>query len=286
MPGYFDTMRLPIKMGRAITYRDDAKAPAVVIINERAARGFWPGEDPIGKRFALGGENGKQPNWRTVIGVVANARLDDMVSNPYPEMYLAALQTPEFMGEGSDPIGPHMAYITLVVRGDGNPAELTRQVTEAVRSFDRNLPISQVFTMDEAVSAATAQPRFEMLLLGLFRRGRTGFGGGRDLRCHELRSIAAHARDWHPDVVGSEPRRRPADGDLARRHTGAGGHGGRSGGSQSARKGDEQNAVWRAAYRSVDVRRCHRHSRVSGATGSRGPGAQGHADRADGGAAK
>ena len=168
MPGYFDTMRLPIKMGRAITYRDDAKAPAVVIINERAARGFWPGEDPIGKRFALGGENGKQPNWRTVIGVVANARLDDMVSNPYPEMYLAALQTPEFMGEGSDPIGPHMAYITLVVRGDGNPAELTRQVTEAVRSFDRNLPISQVFTMDEAVSAATAQPRFEMLLLGLF----------------------------------------------------------------------------------------------------------------------
>lgn len=168
MPGYFDTMRLPIKRGRAVTYRDNAKSPPVVMINERAARKFWFGVDPIGKRFMISDKKNGQPNWLTVIGVVANASLDDMVSDPYPEMYLAALQTPEFMGDNSDPIGLHMAYITLVVRGDGTPAGFTRQVQQAVRSFDRNLTISQVLTMDEAVSAATAQPRFEMLLLGLF----------------------------------------------------------------------------------------------------------------------
>lgn len=63
---------------------------------------------------------------------------------------------------------PHMSYITLVVRGDGDSHALTAQVEQAVRTFDRNLPISQVVTMDEAVATSTAQPRFEMLLLGLF----------------------------------------------------------------------------------------------------------------------
>lgn len=168
MPGYFDAMRLPIERGRALTYQDDAKAPAVVIINQRAANRFWPGEDPIGKRFTLGDKDSGSLNWLNVVGVVPNARLDDMISAPYPEMYLPALQTPEFMGEGSDQIGAHMSYITLVVRGNANPAELTRQLRQVVQSFDRNLPISQVLSMDEVVAMATAEPRFETVLLTLF----------------------------------------------------------------------------------------------------------------------
>jgi putative ABC transport system permease protein len=168
MPGYFETMRLQVKRGRTITYQDNARAQAVVVINKCAAERFWPGENPIGKRFVIGGQDGGQPNWLTIVGVTANASLDDMVSNPYPEMYLAALQTPAFLGEGADPLTPHMSYITVVVRTAGNPAQLTRAVQGVVRSFDKNLPISQVLTMDEAVAHATAQPRFEMLLLGLF----------------------------------------------------------------------------------------------------------------------
>jgi putative ABC transport system permease protein len=168
MPGYFETMRLPVKRGRTITYRDNAKAQGVVIINERAAERYWPGENPIGKRFVLGGQDGGQPNWLTIVGVTANASLDDMVSDPYPEMYLAALQTPAFLGEGTDAVIPHMSYITLVVRANGDPAHLTAAVQGVVRSIDRNLPVSQVLSMDEAVAHATAQPRFEMLLLGLF----------------------------------------------------------------------------------------------------------------------
>ena len=167
MPGYFETMRLGVKRGRTMTERDDAKSQPVVVINERAAQRFWPGEDPIGKRFAIPGENAGQPNWLTIIGVTANASLDDMVSQPYPEMYLAALQTPAFLGEGSAAEASHMSYLTLVIRTAGNPAGLTEAVREVVRSFDRNLPISQVVTMEEAVAHATAQPRFEMLLLAL-----------------------------------------------------------------------------------------------------------------------
>jgi putative ABC transport system permease protein len=168
MPGYFETMRLQMKRGRTINDQDNAKAQAVVVINQCAAERYWPGENPIGKRFVMGAQDGGQPDWRTIVGVAANAGLDDMVSNPYPEMYLAALQTPAFLGEGTDPAIPHMSYITLVVRAAGDPAHLTAAVQGVVRSIDKNLPISQVLSMDEAVAHATAQPRFEMLLLGLF----------------------------------------------------------------------------------------------------------------------
>jgi putative ABC transport system permease protein len=61
-----------------------------------------------------------------------------------------------------------VSYITLVVRTVGNPADLTRAVEQTVRSFDRNLPISDVVTMDGAIAEANAEPRFEMFLLGLF----------------------------------------------------------------------------------------------------------------------
>ncbi len=167
MPGYFETMRLPVKRGRSISYQDNAKAPAVVVINESAAERYWPGENPIGKRFVIAGQDG-QPNWLTIVGVTANAILHDIDGQTFPEMYFPALQMPAFLGEGTDGMIPHMSYITLVVRADGDPAHLTTAVQGVVRSIDKNLPISQVLSMDEAVAHATAQPRFEMLLLGLF----------------------------------------------------------------------------------------------------------------------
>jgi putative ABC transport system permease protein len=169
MPGYFETMRLPLRRGRAIADRDEARAPAVVVINERAAHAYWPGEDPIGKRIAIGGgEQSGPPNWLTVIGVVADAKQMDWAQEPDPEVYLAALQHRDFLGESGDPIAPHMTYITLVARTSGNPADLASDIKRAVWSFDRNLPVSAVLTMERVVADATAQPRFEVLLLGVF----------------------------------------------------------------------------------------------------------------------
>lgn len=169
MPGYFETMRLPVMKGRALTYDDGPRAPAVIIINQQAAERFWPGENPIGKRLQfLPGSDNDPPNWMTIVGVTANARLDDMVSPPYPEVYVPALQTPEFMGEASGLAGPHMTYLTVVIRARQNPTSLVPEVRHVVQSFNRALPISQIQTMDEAVGLATAQPRFEMWLLASF----------------------------------------------------------------------------------------------------------------------
>jgi len=164
MPGYFETMRLPLLRGRTITDHDDARAPGVVIINERAARAYWPGQDPLGKRITFDDDKRNPPTWLTVIGVAKDARQDDWASDPYPEAYLAALQNGDFLG---DP-GSHIAYLTLVVRTSGDPAELAPAVKKTVWQFDRNLPISEVLTMDRVVADANGQPRFEMLLLGVF----------------------------------------------------------------------------------------------------------------------
>ncbi len=59
--------------------------------------------------------------WVTVIGIVKNAKQEDWAAEPDPEVYLPALQSRDFLGEGGGPIAAHMMYITLVVRADGNP---------------------------------------------------------------------------------------------------------------------------------------------------------------------
>jgi predicted permease len=168
MPGYFETMRLPMQRGRSITDRDDGRESGVVIINQRAAAEYWPGEDPIGKRITLENDNNSKPIWLAVIGVVANAKQSsDWAATPGPEIYVAALQSHNFLGN-SGPLAPHMTYITLVVRSGENPVSLVPAVKQTVWSFDRNLPISDVATMERVVADATAQPRFEMLLLAAF----------------------------------------------------------------------------------------------------------------------
>lgn len=160
MPGYFETMRLPLLRGRDIQPSDDAHAPGVVIINERAARQCWPGEDPIGKRIDIGDK------WLTIVGVAKDAKQSDWVGEIYPEVFLAALQNADFLGEEGAHV--HTSYITMVVRTAGDPALMTAAVQNAVWSFDRRLAISQVVTMDQVIADKNAQPRFEMLVLGVF----------------------------------------------------------------------------------------------------------------------
>ena len=162
MPEYFKTMQIPLLRGRDITASDDVNAPGVVVINEAAARRYWPGEDAIGKRISF--EDAPKQKWLSVIGVAQNAKQGDWTDAAHPEVYLACMQNRQFLEEPKS----HMAYITLVVRSSGDAAALTPAVKEAVWSFDRNLPISQVATMDEVVRGANAEPRFEVTLLAVF----------------------------------------------------------------------------------------------------------------------
>lgn len=166
-PGYFSAMRLPLVRGRDVTDADNVAAPGVVIINEQAARQYWPGEDPLGKRISFAGDK-ENPVWLTIIGIAKDAKQDNWTDKATPEAYLAAFQNHDFLGDSGTEVESHMSYITLVARTGGDPAALASAMKEAAWSFDHNLAISQVVTMDGVVAEANAQPRFEMMLLSIF----------------------------------------------------------------------------------------------------------------------
>jgi putative ABC transport system permease protein len=163
-PGYLASMKLPLVRGRDIAESDTLASPDVVLINERAARKYWPGEDPLGKRISFGvGKDGMR-RWVTIVGVVKDARQDSWADRPEAETYLALFQNRELLGDAAT----HFSYLTLVLRTAGDAAALEPAVKQVVWGFDRNLPISGMETMDQVVADATAEPRFEMLLLGMF----------------------------------------------------------------------------------------------------------------------
>ncbi|MBI4889872.1 MAG: ABC transporter permease [Acidobacteria bacterium] len=163
MPGYFETMRIPLRRGRAFTDNDQLGAPGVAILNERAVAEFFAGENPIGQRISVGTDR-PQPEWLTVVGVVADVAQHDWAARTAPEIYIAALQSREFLGLSES----HSGYITLVARTRGNAADAVPALKSAVWALNRGLPISEVLTMEQALADATAQPRFLMLLAGLF----------------------------------------------------------------------------------------------------------------------
>ena len=165
LPGYFETLRLPVVRGRRIEPADGLGAPTVVVVNEALAAEAWPGEDPIGRRLTLDRPDGDHPpTWRTVVGVAKNARQGSWAEPPTGEVYLPYLQDRLYL----DATGAHAAYLTLVVRTAGDPAGLTPAIRAAVAALDPAVPIAEVQSMDSVVAAATAVPRFDLLLLGTF----------------------------------------------------------------------------------------------------------------------
>ena len=152
-PDYFRTMRIPLVRGRDFTLRDDARAPGVTIINQSIARRYWPDEDPVGKRIRFGGD---RPF--TVVGVVKDVEQRDWGAAAGNEFYFSQMQDPENI----------QSYITLVARAAGDPLALAGAIEREVWSFDRDLPISDVLSMEQVVDRAVWQPRFSATLLGGF----------------------------------------------------------------------------------------------------------------------
>jgi predicted permease len=157
-PGYFEAMGLKLIRGRFLTDADREDSMPAVVINETMAARYWPNEDAIGRQFMMGTDD--KP-WLTIVGIVGTVRHNAVVEEPRAEMYLAHSQLPAHIR--SAPRG-----MTLVVRTEGNPLAIAGQVRDAVRSIDRNLPVSDIRAMDDVAAAALAQPRFVTFLLALF----------------------------------------------------------------------------------------------------------------------
>jgi predicted permease len=157
-PGYFQAMGLRLVRGRLLNADDREDSRPVVVINQTMAERYWPGEDAVGRQFIMGTDD--KP-WLTIVGVVGNVRHNAVVEEARAEFYVAHAQLPAHIGGA--PRG-----MTLVAKTAGNPLAITGQVRDAVRGIDRNLPISDIRTMDDVAASALAQPRFVTFLLGIF----------------------------------------------------------------------------------------------------------------------
>ena len=156
MPGYFETMRIPLVAGRTFGEQDGTKGAPTIIINQAFARKYFPGENPLGRHIRIEvGDGVFDHPMREVVGVVGNIKLKGLTADMEPQYYLPFAQ----------------AVITnpyLTVRTVGDPAALQGAIRAAVRGMDKSVPVYQVSTLEDYVSKSAAQPRFQTFLLTCF----------------------------------------------------------------------------------------------------------------------
>lgn len=149
--GYFRTMGIPVRAGREFSADDQINTPGYVLINESAARMFWPGQNPIGQQIQLDKFS------LSVVGIVGNVRSSGLAELPVPEIYLDYTQN-----------APSWSWLVLVARTGGDAEQLAPSIRASAASVDNRVPAVQVRTMDEVLSRAIAQPRVFASLLGVF----------------------------------------------------------------------------------------------------------------------
>ncbi len=150
-PSYFDVMRIPLKEGRDFTGQDIRGAQETVIVNEALAQRFWPNQHPIGKRL----QRGKSGVWRTVVGVISDAK-----------EYSAEKEPPIAVYYPSEQVIARNMY--LVIRTTTDPVPMTGEMIKEIQAVDPEMPVFDVGSMDQRLHGSLARQRFSMFLLGVF----------------------------------------------------------------------------------------------------------------------
>ncbi|HKQ04027.1 MAG TPA: ABC transporter permease [Blastocatellia bacterium] len=158
---YFEAIKIPLRRGRYFTEQDQRGGTGVAIINETLARRYFADEDPIGKRISHIGANQNEgdPEQFEIVGVVGDVHHSSLTRAANPEIYLPYQQNSWDWGN-------------FLVRTTHAPAALTGSFTEAVRSGDRTVPVTNVQPLAEAIRGTVAETQFYTLLFALF--GATG----------------------------------------------------------------------------------------------------------------
>ncbi|HJQ25195.1 MAG TPA: ABC transporter permease [Blastocatellia bacterium] len=163
-PDYFRTMGIPLIAGRDFNDRDSTDAPGVVILNETAARRYWPDADPVGQRITLDDPGSSSTQWLTIVGIAKNVKQESWTSEPSNEVYTPFQQSAGFYANSAR----QFTSMTLVVRTSVEPGSLASAAQAMVREIDPNLPVSNVVSMEEVIANALWQPRFNLQLIGVF----------------------------------------------------------------------------------------------------------------------
>ena len=156
-PEYFQTIGIPLKRGRFFTADDRWGATPVALITEAAAKQYFPGEDPIGKRITLGWGRGpgKPRAGGEVVGIIGDIKDEGLTEPDPPQIYLPYRQWP-------------IGSMSVVMKTAVPPASVTEAARRAVYSVDGSLPVSNTRTLEQVVARSISQPRFYMTLLAIF----------------------------------------------------------------------------------------------------------------------
>jgi len=158
-PEYFHVLGMTLLRGRLFADQDLEATPSIAVINQAAARMYWPGkdgkgEDPVGKRVSVRSRTAK-PGWTTIVGVIADARTESLADAGIPQMYFDIYQRPA-------------KFLALYLRGQVDPATISAQVRTQVQAVDPEIPVFHAETLDDVLSSSLSVRRFSMEMVALF----------------------------------------------------------------------------------------------------------------------
>jgi predicted permease len=142
-PNFFETMEIPLVAGRGFAASDGETAPKVAVINEAAARAYFPNQNPVGLRF---GNSVEESGGFEIVGLLRDAKYDSVRNSAPPTMYVPYTQSPP-------------STTVFEVRAAGDPTGVIMAVREAVRELDPNLPLMDVSTQMELVERRFVQEK-------------------------------------------------------------------------------------------------------------------------------
>jgi predicted permease len=164
--GYFNTLKIPLLLGRYFSKTDNAAAPGVAVINKAMARQYWPNGDPLKDRILIGAGAGPAfaEGSRQVIGIVGDTHDGGPNNDPQPMMYIPLAQMPDL----ETALNSRVAPLWWFVRSEVDPHTLINSISTALRDSSGGLPVAHIRTMKELEARNIAQQRLNMLLLSVF----------------------------------------------------------------------------------------------------------------------
>jgi predicted permease len=153
-PEYFHVLGMTLVRGRLFADQDIEDTPSIAVINQAAARTYWPNQDPVGKRVIVRSRVAK-PDWTTIVGVIADARTESVADAGIPQIYLDIYQRPA-------------KFLAFYLRGQVEPAAIPAQVRTQVQAVDPELPVFHPETLDDVLSSSLSVRRFSMEMVALF----------------------------------------------------------------------------------------------------------------------
>jgi len=159
-PEYFHLLGMPLLRGRLFSDQDLEDTPQVAVVNQAAARTYWPNQDPLGKRVRLHLDsrellNSAGPAWTTIVGVIADARTESLADAATPQIYRSLYQHPA-------------KSLAIFLRGQLDPSTILEQERSQVQAVDPELPVFRAQALDTVLSTSLSVRRFSMEMVAFF----------------------------------------------------------------------------------------------------------------------